>query len=214
MSVEGRPVSSTRANSRRAILFRPAKGDTYSLRVIEPAGIQKAFPLPAVKEAGIVLSSISDANPRQKDVVLRIAATADGDYGVALTRHGKQLSFKSIALKAHQPTNVTLTVPKSLDGVIVATVYDDRKTPMAERLLFRQPAHNLKVQVSADRTDYVPGDKVTLRVATTDETGKPVGASALCVFVFQSPWLLARPYSCFNATVESRRNRCVAPYRW
>ena len=66
--------------------------------------------------------------------------------------------------------------PKSLDGVIVATVYDDRKTPMAERLLFRQPEHNLKVKIVADRTDYVPGDKVTLRVTTTDDTGKPVGA--------------------------------------
>ena len=60
--------------------------------------------------------------------------------------------------------------------MIVATVYDDHKTPMAERLLFRQPEHNLKVQVVADRTDYVPGDKVTLRVTTTDDTGKPVGA--------------------------------------
>jgi hypothetical protein len=60
--------------------------------------------------------------------------------------------------------------------VVVATVYDDRKTPMAERLLFRQPENNLKVQVVADRTDYVPGDKVTLRVFTTTDTGKPVGA--------------------------------------
>ena len=32
------------------------------------------------------------------------------------------------------------------------------------------------MQVVADRTDYVPGDRVTLRVATTDEAGKPVGA--------------------------------------
>ena len=35
---------------------------------------------------------------------------------------------------------MTLPVPKSVDGVVVATVYDDRMTPMAERLLFRQPA--------------------------------------------------------------------------
>ena len=45
---------------------------------------------------------------------------------------------------------------------------------MAERLLFRQPEHNLKVQVSADRTDYVPGDRVTINVATADDTGKDI----------------------------------------
>jgi hypothetical protein len=58
----------------------------------------------------------------------------------------------------------------------VATVFDDKDIPMAERLLFRQPAKSLRVTVKADRTDYVPGDKVTLRVLTTDESGKPVGA--------------------------------------
>src|SRR5207247_7838003 len=71
---------------------------------------------------------------------------------------------------------LTLAVPKFLDGVIVATVYDDRMSPMAERLIFRQPEHKLKVQVVPDRTDYVPGDKVTLRVKTIDYTGKPVSA--------------------------------------
>src|SRR5262249_24439483 len=54
--------------------------------------------------------------------------------------------------------------------------YDNRTTPMAERLLFRQPEHNLKVQIVPERSDYVPGDKVTLRVTTTDDAGKPAGA--------------------------------------
>src|SRR5947207_9177811 len=103
------------------------------------------FPLPAIKESGIVLASTSDVIPRHKDVVLRIAATAAGSYGVALTQHGKEFSFKTITLKANQPSDVTLSLPRSLDGVIVATIYDNRETPMAERLLFRQPEHHLNV---------------------------------------------------------------------
>jgi uncharacterized protein YfaS (alpha-2-macroglobulin family) len=47
---------------------------------------------------------------------------------------------------------------------------------MAERLLFREPEHHLKVRITPDHTDYVPGDKVSLRVSTTDETGRPVAA--------------------------------------
>jgi hypothetical protein len=178
VNAAGKEVATFRTEheGRGRFSFVPAKGEAYSLRVTEPAGIKKVFPLPAVKESGIVLSSTSEVTPRQQDVVLRIASTADGAYNVALTQRGKEFSFKSIRLKANQPADVAFTVPRSLDGVIVATVYDDRKTPMAERLLFRQPEHNLKVQIVADRTDYVPGDKVNLRVATTDDTGKPVGA--------------------------------------
>jgi len=178
VNAAGREIAKFRTEheGRGRFSFVPAKGETYSLRVTEPAGIRKEFLLPAVKESGVVLSSTSDVIPRQKDVVLRLGATTNGAYGVALTQRGKEFAFKSITLKANQPTNVTLTLPRSLDGVIVATVYDDGKTPMAERLIFRQPEHNLKVQVSADRADYVPGDKVTVRVATTDDTGKPVGA--------------------------------------
>jgi len=166
----------TEHEGRGRFSFTPAKGEAYSLRISEPAGIKTVFPLPAVKESGVVISSVSDVTPRQEDVVVRVAATAGGTYGVTLTQRGKEFSFKRISLRANQPTEVTFTVPKSLDGVIVATVYDDRKTPMAERLLFRQPENNLKVQVVPDRMDYVPGDKVTLRIATTDDTGKPVGA--------------------------------------
>src|SRR3989475_1435935 len=178
VNAAGKEVATFRTEheGRGRFSFVPAKGETYSLRITEPAGIKTVFPLPSVKESGVVLSSTSDVTPRQKDVVLRIAATAGGAYGVALTQHGKEFSFKPITLKANQPNNVTLTLPRSLDGVIVATIYDDRKTPMAERLLFRQPETSLKVKVVADRTDYVPGDKVTLRIVTTDDMGKPVGA--------------------------------------
>ena len=174
----GREVATFRSEheGRGRFSFIPAKGEAYSLRVTEPAGIQTIFPLPAVKDSGVVIASTSDVAPRQKNVMVRLAATADGVYSIILTQRGKELSFKSVMLKANRSAEIAFDVPKALDGVIVATVYNDRKVPMAERLLFRQPEHNLKVQVVADRADYVPGDKVTLRVVTTDDTGKPAGA--------------------------------------
>src|SRR6266850_3220408 len=178
VNAAGRKVATFRTEheGRGRFSFVPAKGEAYSLRVTEPAGIKTIFPLPAVKESGAVIFSAFDVTPRQKDVVVRVAATAGGAYGIALSQRGKEFAFKPITLRTNEPTDVTLAVPKSIDGVIVATVYHDRKTPMAERLLFRQPEHSLKVQIVADRADYVPGDKVTLRVTTLDDTGKPVSA--------------------------------------
>ena len=178
VDVSGKQVATFRTEheGRGRFSFVPRKGEAYSIRVTEPAGIKTNFPLPAIKESGVVISATSDVTPKRRNIVVRVAATAGGDYGIALSQHGKEFSFKSISLRPNQVTDVMVSVPRSLDGVIVATVYDDRKTPMAERLLFRQPEHKLKVQVVADRADYVPGDKVTLRVTTTDDAGKPVGA--------------------------------------
>src|SRR5438309_10965642 len=166
----------TEHEGRGRFSFVPAKGEAYSLRITQPAGIKTVFALPAVKAYGVVISSTSDITPTLKDVVVRVGATSDGSYLIVLSQRGKELAFKPVTLRATQPTDFTLAVPKSLDGVIVVTVYDDRMSPMAERLIFRQPEHKLKVQVFPDRTDYVPGDKVTLHVKTTDDTGKPVSA--------------------------------------
>src|SRR5207247_9882591 len=174
----GRQVATfhTEHEGRGRFSFVPAKGEAYSLRITEPAGIKTVFKLPAVKASGVVISSTSDITPRLKDVVVRVGATSDGSYLIALSQRGREFALKPVTLRANQPADFTLAVPKSLDGVIVATVYDDRMSPLAERLIFRQPEHKLKVQVVPDRTDYVPGDKVTLRVKTIDDTGKPASA--------------------------------------
>ncbi len=178
VNAAGREVATfhTEHEGRGRFSFVPAKGEAYSLRITEPAGIKTVFALPAVKASGVVISSTSDITPRLKDVIVRLRATTDGSYLIALSQRGKEFALKPVTLRVNQPRDFTLAVPKSLDGVIVATVYDDRMAPMAERLIFRQPEHKLKVQIVPDRTDYVPGDKVTLRVKTIDYTGKPVSA--------------------------------------
>jgi hypothetical protein len=174
----GREVAKFRTEheGRGRFSFVPAKGETYSLRIKEPAGIQATFPLPMVKDSGVVLASPADITPKQKDVTLRLAATTEGEYGIALAQRGQELAFKAVLLKAGQTTDVTLSLPENVEGVMTATVFGDGSTPLAERLLFRQPQHNLKIRVVADRNDYVPGDRVTLRITTTDDAGKPVGA--------------------------------------
>src|SRR5881396_2809690 len=178
VNTAGREVATFRTEheGRSRFSFVPAKGEAYSLRITEPAGIKTVFALPAVKASGVVISSASDVTPRLKDVVVRVGATSDGSYLIALSQRGREFAVKPVTLRANQPADFTFAVPRSLDGVIVATVYDDHMSPLAERLIFRQPEHKLKVQVVPDRTDYVPGDKVTLRVKTIDDTGKPVSA--------------------------------------
>jgi len=178
VSSAGRQVARFRAEheGRGRFSFVPGKDETYALRVTEPAGIKTVFPMPSVKQSGVIISSALDVIPSGENVLVHVAATIEGTYGVALSQRGKELAFKRASLKANERTDIAFAVPKSVDGVIVATIYDDRKFPRAERLLFRRPEHRLKVKIGPDRADYVPGDKVTLRVTTTDDTGKPVSA--------------------------------------
>src|SRR5437667_2287514 len=129
----------TEHEGRGRFSFVPAKGEAYSLRITQPAGIKTVFALPAVKAYGAVISSTSDITPRLKDVVVRVGATSDGSYLIVLSQRGKELALKPVSLRANQPTDFTLAVPQSGDGVIVATVYDDEMTQMAERLICRQP---------------------------------------------------------------------------
>ena len=51
--------------------------------------------------------------------------------------------------------------------------------PRAERLVYRQPAEQLKLAIRSDRSQYIPGDKVTLTVTARNEKDQPTGAVVL-----------------------------------
>src|SRR5262249_5881086 len=67
VNAEGKQVGTFRAEheGRGRFSFVPAKGEAYSLRVLEPSGINSTFRLPAVKESGVVISSTSDVIPKE-----------------------------------------------------------------------------------------------------------------------------------------------------
>jgi uncharacterized protein YfaS (alpha-2-macroglobulin family) len=156
--------------------FTPAKGGKYGLRINEPAGIKRTFDLPAVKDDGIVLRSLQDIAGKGQEVELSVASTTGRKVAVTLSRRETELASVKRELKAGQPAELTLTPPASADGVLIATVWDEKGAPLAERLVFRQPAKTLNVSVKAEQASYVPGDKAMLTVTTTDDDGKPVGA--------------------------------------
>jgi hypothetical protein len=111
VNAAGKQVAAFRTEheGRGRFSFTPAKGETYSLRVTEPAGIKTVFALPVVKESGAVISATTDVTLRQKDVTVRVAATAAGSYSIALSQRGKELSFKPVTLKANQATDAAIS---------------------------------------------------------------------------------------------------------
>lgn len=150
----------------------PAKGTRYVLRITEPAGIAHVFPLPDARRGGVVLRALSDVVPAGAPVRLSVKGTEAG-VAATVTLSQREVEVASAKIEGKEAT-VSLD-PKDADGVLAATVWDAKGAPLAERLVFRRPRHELRVELKADRSRYVPGGSVKLTARTT-RGGKPVSA--------------------------------------
>lgn len=169
-------VFRTEHEGRGRFAFVPQKGVKYTLRITEPSGIAKTYPLPQVKDASVTISSLEDITKNAKTVKLKIGSTSGGTYTVRLAKREKEIISTKVDVKAGQTAEAWLTPPETADGIFIATVLDDKGKPLAERLVFRQPAKTISVTVTCDKENPAPGDKVNLTVKTTDASGKPVSA--------------------------------------
>jgi len=173
----GREVARFRSEheGRGRFEFTPKQNHQYKLKITEPAGIQTLFPLPLVKAEGAVIRAARDTFRQHEPVRVGIASTTK-DVVVTLARRDVVLNRRVPALGDGRQATVTFEVPDSADGVLTVTVWDAAGRPLAERLVFRQPAKSVRVTVSPDTTTYSPGAKARLSVQTTDERGVPTSA--------------------------------------
>ncbi|WP_224243248.1 MG2 domain-containing protein [Hyalangium gracile] len=168
----GQTVASVRSEheGRGRFEFTPKAGTKYALRIDEPSGIQKTFPLPEVKPQGAVLRASEDVVAAGRPVTLSVALSGVSKAKVTLSKREVELASAQVG-----PGDKVTLDPKDADGVLVATVWDGNGRPLAERLVFRQPAKALDVELRLDKKSYVPGDTVKLTARTTRD-GKPVSA--------------------------------------
>ena len=113
--------------------------------------------------------SDKDLSPGTRFDLLMLKARAADDLG------DDRLAMQQVELTAGGTKELTFS-PGAADGVLRATVWNAAGKPLAERLVFRQPAHAVQVQIVSDAKQYVPGSPAKLTVKTSDETGKPISA--------------------------------------
>lgn len=190
--VDGKGVDvctfATAHEGRGRFSFTPKAGETYTLRINEPAGIKTTYALPPVRNTGVALAAVDDVTAKGQPVKLIVDSIDGGKFKVILSKHQAEVASSAVEFRppaerpgedagpVAEPHTVTLTPPPDIEGVMVATVIDAKGTPVAERLVFRQSARKLNVSIAADKDRYTPGGAVKLNVTTTDESGKPVAA--------------------------------------
>src|SRR6185295_3630930 len=55
--------------------LKPVAGGKYVLKITEPAGIKTQYPLPELKESGVVLTSLQETAGKGENVKFSLAAT-------------------------------------------------------------------------------------------------------------------------------------------
>ncbi|MBI5511735.1 MAG: A-macroglobulin complement component [Deltaproteobacteria bacterium] len=177
----------TEHEGRGKVTFTPAKGHSYKLKILAPTGIKTTYALPAAKTEGAVLAAALEVIPKNGAALFKVGANRTGTYTLTLSQRETQLSSKAVTIGSGGFFNrgaavgelfdVSLSLPSNVDGVLIATLWDADHKPLAERLVFRQPAKSVVVTLKADRDSYVPGGKVKIDVATTDAKGTPLSAT-------------------------------------
>ncbi|HUG89663.1 MAG TPA: MG2 domain-containing protein, partial [Planctomycetaceae bacterium] len=173
----GRMVATFRTEheGRGRVTFSPAAGASYTLRITEPAGIKTTFPLPEVKADGVVIRALDDVVAAGDAVRLELVSSTSRRVQVTLSRREEELfAARSITLNAGKA--VPVSVKPNGDGILIATVWDENGRPLAERLVYREPAERLNVTIAPDQTNYVPGGTAALKIKATNAQGEPVSA--------------------------------------
>ena len=171
--------------------FTPKSGKKYELQIDSPIGINGRVPLPAVKDDGVTLSVPDGTAEAGQPIKAVVHSTKPRDLMIGLYCRGRLLH--SVQLKKGE-TEAVLSPTDGAGGVCRVTVFEETAVngerrelkPVAERLIYRQPAERLTVNLRPNLSSYVPGQKVQLGVETFNEKGEPAPTVVMLAVVDKS----------------------------
>ena len=79
--------------------FTPRGDESYSLRISQPAGIARLYPLPAAKAEGVSLMSDQPITEPGDAVKLTLAASKAASYTVTLSKHTTEVASRNIKVE-------------------------------------------------------------------------------------------------------------------
>ncbi|MBI4510742.1 MAG: hypothetical protein HY698_13995 [Deltaproteobacteria bacterium] len=155
----------------------PVPGRKLHVEITKPEGIARKFDLPPAREKGCVIRAIDDFESKLDEIRLATWCTDSHQVLAEAVLRERRLAGLSVEVTARKPVLISLPVSRHEQGAVRVTVFNEKREPLAERLLYRGRKSDLKVDITADRKTASPRDPVTLTVKTTDLAGKPVQAS-------------------------------------
>jgi alpha-2-macroglobulin-like protein len=155
-----------------AFELQPGAGKKYFARIDRPAGNKNLTPLPGTTRLGFRLnlkkSSVSSTE-------WSIHSPMASQVNLVAQVHGEIVYAEPVIL-ARGENSVAVSHEKFPAGIAVFTLFDGNGVEQCERLVFVNHEKGLHISLKPDKARYIPGEKVQVKINTTNSDGQPVPA--------------------------------------
>jgi hypothetical protein len=153
--------------------------ETYTARVNLPEGKRKEYPLPGIKNSGIVLNITNSA---EKDSITVSAATTNdiAKSGESYFLFGKSrgvVCYAAVITFAHGKVQKAIATQLFPSGIAHFILTTSKGRPLNERIVFIDNKDNLDIRIVNKNITYSPWDSVALQLNVSDKTGTPVNCN-------------------------------------
>jgi hypothetical protein len=174
----------------------PKTAQNYRLAFSQEPTQKLSVRLPAVKPEGVVLHVEDGVLSGTQPVRITLQNIgAPRDLVAAVYCRGQLLGMQACRIADHEQPAMEIPIASPLGGVYRVTVFSLQEdqpiwkvTPVAERLIYRQPSQSLKLQVAAQN---VNDHQVNVKIASKTEQQKPTPAYVTVAGVNQALLSLA-----------------------
>lgn len=157
-----------------SFMLNPLLNGRYTARIKTATGFV-AYPLPAVKPEGVVLSLSNPVDTGALKIKIN-ASKAGGTY--YLLGRSRDIGFYGITIRMRDTVQV-LRIPKEAfpTGIARLTLLDQKGRPLNERQVYIDHHDALKIDVRLNKDQYVKRDSVGISLDVKDMEGLPLVAS-------------------------------------
>jgi len=154
-----------------AFSFTPNNKTAYKVKITKPKGITQEFDFPDILNRGFILN----ASPDKGKVDLIIRSSFEEEVSIIGQIRGKIYYSDSFNAKIgdNRTTVNTTDLPA---GVMQFTLFDKKGIERAERLVFVNNNKQLNIEISTDKEEYMPREKVKMTIQAFDERYLPMPA--------------------------------------
>ncbi len=155
-----------------AFEFEPQNNKKHYARIIKPFVSKLLYELPASKKEGLLLSLIKNDS---SEIVFNIYSP-DKTKIYFSAKNSNETFFQNEINPDAGWNELSISTKDLPTGIIEFTIYNDKKEPQAERLVFVNKQKDLQISLKTDKEIYSPREKVELEISTTNKKGEAVPA--------------------------------------
>jgi hypothetical protein len=164
-----------------SFLFTPQSGHSYKAVIETDSKKQLTKELPSIYNNGYVMQ-VTDARNNRLSVHIE-SNTTDPDAYVLIHNRQALNNTWHIALK-NGAADILLEKNQQGDGISHITVFNSKRQPVCERLIFTYPAQHLDITAQADLQQYATRNKINISLAAKKEDQR-VGSASMSMSVFR-----------------------------